>query len=49
MSGFGKVSGRYQEGLRKVSGRCLEGDWNKNPHLISTGRPRVSVMCLEGD
>ena len=44
---FWMVSGRrYQEGFRKESGRCLEGVWNKNPHLICTWRK--GLICLEG-
>ena len=51
------MSGRSQEGIRRVSGKCLEdvlrvdgccleGVSNKNPHLIITGRK--GPMCLEG-
>ena len=36
MSGFWKVSGRPQKGLRTVSGRCLEGV------------QKLSGRCVEG-
>ena len=39
------MSARYQEGLRKKSGRCFEGVWNKTPNLISTRRK--GLVCLE--
>ena len=45
-SGFWKVSGRYEECIRKLFGKYLDFVWNKNPYLISTGRK--GLICLEG-
>ena len=44
VSGFWKVSGRYQKGLKKKFERCLEIFWNMNPRLIST--ERRGLICL---
>ena len=46
VSGFWKVSGRYQAGLRKVFAKCLEGVWNRNIYLFSTRKE--GLVCLEG-
>ena len=57
LEGVTRVSGRSQEDGWRVDGGCLEGVWNKNPHLISIGRKgpmclggafKVSLRCLDG-
>ena len=42
VSSFWKESGRYQDGLRMVSRRCLEGVWNRSPHQ----KERTCMLCV---